>query len=534
MSAEKNLDKIQLELDFYKKLNPEAVIFFRKKSLAARLLKISPKDLLSAPDQSWYAEYLALLSIRLENPTLKFFAEQYTEKLRLWFNQNINRDERELAVLGMLQLTEPTDLNIPFNQHLWHKQLVRDVQAVFLDCYVESNYSDAEISTYYLHRQNMARHEKRKIRVAFMVNSYITGEKILPVCEAMKARGDVETFIVVYPSDNSKYLQRAWDYFQKKYPDEKIYSYSLPDLRRLKPDYVFLPNPYDIRRTMPGFRTTDIVKFAKVCAISYGTTLAYAFSDRLFDDFGNFWRNVYFYFPSAETVKAEFLKRFPQDASMNYQHVEFLGFPALKPYYKLEKESSGATCIMWSPRWSFDGKIAGSHFMEYKDDFIALSKKFGDKVKLIFRPHPDLFNELMKKKFMSREKITAYDETLKANKIHRQTTLAGMFDSIRPVDIFITDYSSIMCPLFLTGRPIIYCEYSAAVPLPEYEEMFAALYVAHSRKDVEKYLEELMNGNDPLFERRQEILEKIYDVHKDATEKIVERVVEDFNQSLMR
>ncbi|MBQ9498336.1 MAG: hypothetical protein IJR52_12300, partial [Selenomonadaceae bacterium] len=78
MRAEKNLDKIQLELDFYKKLNPEAVIFFRKKSLAARLLKISPKDLLSAPDQSWYAEYLALLSIRLENPTLKFFAEQYT------------------------------------------------------------------------------------------------------------------------------------------------------------------------------------------------------------------------------------------------------------------------------------------------------------------------------------------------------------------------------------------------------------------------------------------------------------------------
>ena len=202
-----------------------------------------------------------------------------------------------------------------------------------------------------------------------------------------------------------------------------------------------------------------------------------------------------------------------------------------KPYYKLEKESSGATCIMWSPRWSFDGKIAGSHFTEYKDDFIALSKKFGDKVKLIFRPHPDLFNELMRKKLMSREKIMAYDETLKAHNIHRQTTLAGMFDSIRPVDIFITDYSSIMCPLFLTGRPIIYCEYAGATPLPEYEEMFAALYVAHS-KDVEKYLEELMNGNDPLFERRQEILEKIYDVHKDATKKIVERVVEDFNQSI--
>ena len=526
--------KIRAELDFYRKLNPEAVIFFRKKALAARLLKISVDDLKNAPTQPWYEEYLALLSIRLENPTLRFFAKQYNEKLLLWYNQRIKRDERELAVLGMIQLAEPTELFIPFNQHLWHKKMVGDVQAVFLNHYTETNYTDADIATYYLFRQNILRHEARKMRVAFMVNSFVSGEKILPVYEAMKTRDDIETFLVVYAGSDKKYLDRAWDYFKKKYPDDKIYSYTLMDLRKLRPDYVFLPNPYDDRRNFPGFRTNDIAKFAKVCAISYGVTLAQAFSDRLFGDYKNFWRNVYFYFASGETVKADMMKKFPEDIAMNYQHAEFFGFPALKPYYKLEKESSDAKNILWSPRWNFGDRIGGSHFLDYKDNFVALKKRYGDKISLAIRPHPDLFNELMKKNLMSREKILAYEETLKANNIYVHTTLADMDKTIRKVDIFLADYSSIMIQLFLTGRPVIYCEYSNAKPLPEFEEMFAAMYIAHNWKEVEGYLEKLLAGDDPLFEKRQEIAKKIYDTHKDAAEKIVERVVQDFNQSSLQ
>ena len=518
--------KVQAELEFYRKLNPEAAIFFRKKSLAARLLKISVKDLKNATEQPWYAEYLALAGIRLENPTLRFAAKKFALKLELWFKQNLNRDERELALLGMIQLIEPSELCVPFNQNLWPKKMVRDVQAVLLNQFVDENFWDEDIATYYLWRQNFLRHGKRKMRVAFMVNSYVSAEKILPVFEALKARGDVETFIVVYAGADLKYLQRAWDYFQEKYPDEKIYSYSLMDLRRLEPDYVFLANPYDERRNFPGFRTNDIAKFAKVCIISYGTTLSKIFSDRLFDEFRDFWHNVYFYFPSAESVKAEFLKRFPQ--GLNYRHVEFFGFPALKPYYMLEKKSSDKKVVMWSPRWNFDDKIGGSHFMDFKDEFIALANH---NLKLIFRPHPDLFNELIHKKFMTREQLADFDATLKKNDIHRQTTLASMFDSIRAVDIFITDYSSIMSQLFLTGRPIIYCQYSKAVPLPEYEEMFSSLYVANTWSDVEKFLDDLLAGKDPLFERRQEIAKKIYDLHKDAAGKIAECLAQDFKLS---
>ena len=110
----------------------------------------------------------------------------------------------------------------------------------------------------------------------------------------------------------------------------------------------------------------------------------------------------------------------------------------------------------------------------------------------------------------------------------RQKRLADMDKSIRGIDIFLADYSSTLVCFFLTGRPIIYCELPNAVPFPEYAEMFAAMYTARSWEEVEHYLAELIAGNDPLFERRQTIAQKIFEKHKDAAEKIVDWLSEDF------
>ena len=48
---------------------------------------------------------------------------------------------------------------------------------------------------------------------------------------------------------------------------------------------------------------------------------------------------------------------------------------------------------------------------------------------------------------------------------------------------------------------------------------------------LNEYLEKLLAGEDPLLEERQKIAKKIYDLHKDATKKIVARVEEDFKLS---
>ena len=507
-------------------MEPEEKILNRKKELAARLLTIPLDDLKTAPKQPWYAEYIALLMIRLESAA----GREAVAELRTFYNENIKKSERELAILGLIQFIEPSELGVPFNQHLWHKRLIDDVRAVFLKQFPSVNYyDDDDITVYWLNHQAAHVAARRKIRVAFVVHSNITCDKVLPLYEAMTRRDDFDPCIVIHPEADFKNGDTAWKYFFLRYPDGKIYDYlTLMDIRKLEPDYVFFTNPYVRHRPFPSLRIADLLTFTKICMVSYGASLAYVFPERLFRDYRDVYKNLYALFASAETVKTIAREQFVEDTTFNYRHVEFLGYPALKDYYQLEKEPTKATRILWTPRWLIDDTWGGSHFLDYKDKFNALRGKYGKRVELYFRPHMNLFTELMTKNIMTREEILDYKKSLKASGVIQQRRLADMYESIRGVDIFLADYSSILICFFLTGRPIIYCELPNAKPFPEYKEMFAAMYTARSWEDVEYYLAELMAGNDPLFEKRQAIAQKIFETHKDAAERIIDWLIRDF------
>ena len=514
----------------YENFDPEAVIFHKKQVLANSLLDIPVEDLSTAPEQSWYGEYIALMQIRLQNPALRVLGKKFVEELMNWYNERVEDNSRYLALAGAIQFVEPMELAVPFNQHLWHKTMIDDVRAVFTNYYPSTNYSDAEIARYYLSLQPQRKHEPRKIRVAFLVQSHITCDKVLPVYEAMKEREDIIPFLVIHAKANYDFGGNSWTYFHNRYPDDEIYdSCTLMDLERLHPDYVFVTNPYEERRPFPSFRVEDIAKFSKVCVISYGVSLIYALANRLFNEYTNFYQNVYMLFASTDSVKTVMEQKFPQNVAMNLLHIESVGYPALKTYYQLEREPSEAKRILWTPRWSYNSRIGGSHFMEYKDNFVALRKKYGKKVELFFRPHMNLFKNFVRNGILTKEDVAAYKKTLRKNGIARHTNLADFDKSIRNIDIFLADYSSILIELFLSGRPVIYCEFKTAVIFPEFEEMFAAMYIARSWEDVERYLEDLMADKDPLFEKRQEIAAKVFAKHAHATEKIIERIVRDFN-----
>lgn len=522
----------------HEEAEPEVVIFRKKLLMANRLLKIPAESLRTLQNQSWYAEYIALLSIRIKNSALLQIAREHVQNWLQWYAERMNDNSREAAVLAMIQFADPMQLPVPFNQHMLLKTTVDDIRAVFLNYYPSVNYSDDDIAAYYLARQNEWRHGQRKMRVVFVVQSHVTYDKVQPVYEAMKLRDDIEPLIVVSADAAGRNSPLAVDYFRKKYPAEKIFdTCGVMDLRRLAPDYVIFSTPYENTRPFRGILIDDVVKFAKVCVISYGATLAYNFAYRLFDNYRSFYRNVRLMFASAETVKTVMEKKFRRNVEADNLHVEFLGYPALKNFYRLETEPSDKKRILWTPRWAPTQKIdkaliGGSHFMEFKDKFVALNQRYGDKVELFFRPHINLFRELIAAKIMTKDQVVAYRKTLQDNHVTRHADLAELDKNIRNVDIFIADYSSILIELFLTGRPIIYCPLKNAEPLPEYAEMFAAMYTAHTWKDVERYLDDLLVGNDPLLTKRLAVAEKIFETHKDATEKIIDRLVRDFADSM--
>ena len=526
-------DPLQSEINFYEKANPETAIFQRKKALADLLLTMPAENLQIASTQFWYEEYLALLAIHIENPALKFLAEKYIEELLQWYEENIENEERAFAVLGMLQFMKPQELPVPLDQQSWDDKLKIDVKGVFSDYYTRISYSDDNIANYYLYRQKLWRHGKRKMRIAFVWNSTATAhDKILPVYELLKAREDVETFLVLTPNKIGKHAISVYKYFKERYPDEKIYdSVTLTDLRKLRPDYVFYGAPYDYSVPIAGFHFRDVVQFAKICHITYGSNLAYAFIDRLLEDHPQFYCHAYFMFCSGETVKNMAIKKFKENVDMGYTRFEFLGYPILERYYQMPATESSATRILWTPRCRYDGKIGGSHFFEYRDKFVALRAKYGDKIELSMRPHKLSFRNFVSSGLMTEEDVTAYIESLEENNIKFYEAVADIDENIRETDIFLADYSSMLIVLILTGRPVIYCEFPNAIPLPEYEEMFDSMYIANSWEDVEKYVDDLMTGNDPLFEKRQEIAKKLYELHKGSAQKIADRIIQDFKDS---
>ena len=517
-------------LNFYRMSNPEAVIFERKKKIAAQLLEIPVADLKDASKQSWYGEYHALLSIRLENPALIALGKKYCAELMKWYNERLKKEERELAILGIIQFIEPTALTVPFNEYLLSKEMIDDIRGVFLKYFTRVAYTDEDIINYWLARQRTWKHGKRKMRVMFVIHYSNKADKMIQVFEELRMRDDVETALAIHPSTEYNYGAGdfEWKYFRDKYPDATIFDTSgLFDLRKWKPDYVFYRTPYEWRRHFPSFTTNDVIRFAKICDISYGATLSHTFADRLIEEYPKFYRSLYFMFCSAPTVRDKMLAQYKSGVDEGYRHFEFQGYPVLSRE-PLPMKAHDKKTILWTPRWAYDARVGGSHFLEYKDNFVALRQRYGDKVNLSMRPHENTFREVQNRNLLTKEEVDAYKQSLKDNKINLYYTTFDLGEQFRLTDILLCDYSSILIEFFLTGRPMVYCEFINAVPFDEYKEMFDCMYIAHNWDDVLKYLDDLVAGNDPLFERRQKAVAGVKALHANATQKIIARLLEDF------
>ena len=525
-----DVDDLRAVPDFYKKISPEATIFRRKKKIAQRLLDIPVEDLKNAPEQFWYGEYHALLQIRLESPALIALGKKYCAELMKWYNERLKKEERELAILGIIQFIEPTELTVPFNEYLLSKEMIADIRGVFLNYFTRISYSDDEISTYWLARQQTRKHGKRKLRLVYLFSG--KSDKMMLTYAAVKKNSAIEAAICLYSTAHDhKKDENLYRWCRETYPEIPIYDFdALGDLRKLKPDYVFIQDPYEIRRQQIGLSANDLVKFTKVIHISYGVTLAHIFVERLLDVLSNFYRNVCMMFCSSKSVQVNWIERFSDNVSTGRQQFLSVGYTVLDKAPLPMDEHSKKT-ILWTPRWSYGDRTGGSHFLEYKDNFVGLRQRYGDKVNLSMRPHENTFRDMEEKLLLTHEEIDAYKKTVKDSGIKLYQTSFDLYEQFRLTDILLGDYSSILPVFFITGRPIVYCEFQNAVPLDEYREMFDCMYVAHNWDEVLHYLDDLIAGNDPLFERRQKAAAKIRADHANAAQRIVDRIVEDFKQS---
>lgn len=369
--------------------------------------------------------------------------------------------------------------------------------------------------------KNKKRKSSGRIKVGFIVQMPEIWDKEVAVYDLMREKDDIETvMLVVPPYDVAKSrirLSYKDNYFLKKYPEAvKAIDENgkVCDVSSLELDYVFFQRPYD--HYLPGkLRSTELVKFTKCCYIPYG----YSGSDVFNEGNSNraFFRNMTYVFLESTYMQDILTGKFALGSKLKLQHFLSIGYPDLEKY---SDYSCGGDIkkILWTPRWSYDPKIGGSHFLEYKDLFLELKKEHSE-MDFIFRPHPLMFGDLIKNGLASEQELEDYMAKLEeAAVVYDHDSMIE--EAIAASDVMITDYSSIMINYFVTGKPIIYCKAQYGLN-DDYKKMAEGMYVAENEEDIKKYVDMLIAGNDPKRKKRQEIVDKYKDIHKGSTKRIV-------------
>ena len=368
----------------------------------------------------------------------------------------------------------------------------------------------------------------KKAKIAFLAQMPEVWDKQCLVYERLKEMDDVETDLIVIPAydfenDRVGVYGEEKKYFEDKYGtviegiDGKGQIISLKQY-----DYVFYQRPYDEYLPLE-LRSSEVVKYAKVCHIPYGYTGAKVFDGSALT---GFYRNVYIAFMDSTEQNDALKKRFRTNVKKGYQHFCDFGYPVFEKFMDLPRREKLEN-ILWTPRWSYKAGIGGSHFMEYKDEIFSMNKKYDD-INVVIRPHPLTFSNMIKEGRMTEAEVTDYKKRLEDEGV-RIDSNKMIEDTLFETDILISDYSAILIMYFLTGRPLIFCR-SEFNFNTMYKKMLEGVYIADSWSDVEKYVECIKSGNDYLKEKRRQIIATEFSDIKGSTERIVEYLLQDSNK----
>ena len=285
------------------------------------------------------------------------------------------------------------------------------------------------------------------------------------------------------------------------------------DLKKFDFDYLWYERPYSHYLPEP-YRIKNTCTYVKTCYSPYGYEMMnYVFNTSLNIEF---FQYLYLFFSDNYVSDAFHKNRSKISHALKIRKTIYTGHPVFNNMLKARNdkniywnEKDTRLKVIWAPRWTMDVHLGGSNFLNYKDQMVNYILSHKD-TSLVFRPHPLTFKNFISKGMMTQKEADDYLKLYEENEQLNYDHQSEYFSTFWASDVFVGDISSIIPNYFLTGKPIIYCHTGSIDDNDVMKKIFSVSYHADSFEDVERILDDLRNGIDPLKEKRNVLKDTLF------------------------
>ena len=377
---------------------------------------------------------------------------------------------------------------------------------------------------WYWKRHNRIK-SNESVSVCFVTVEPQTWNSLKPVYDAMKKDDRFNPVIITVPNKDGV---KEMKHFLEEANYEMIDAFeneNVLDIRTFSPDIIFIQTPYDWMYPIQ-YRMRNLVRIARIFYIPYG----YGLSKEEHFKIGyskHFLANISCIFAS-NMFEYEFCKKKVSDSiftkNIKVYDVGYPRFDICKNVIEIQRNDrlklKKKLTFTWLPRWSFDKNQSNkSSFLKYYNVIVDYFKAHSN-LRLIVRPHPMMFENIIKNGLLSDEKINKIKEELKYSENMELDEKKDYYETFLETDVLISDFSSLLAEFYFMEKPVLYCgEYAGCNSIAD--DMLKEFIRIDSDDKLIYYLNELQD-RDFYDKKRCKVNGIMKNSNSDASKKIAE------------